>query len=452
MPRMPTRPTGFPRESTNAGGSERLRVVLPSCYVAEMAGNLTFIHAADIHLDSPLSGLSRRDEDFSRLVRGATRRAFSNVVDLAIEEGAALVVIAGDLYDGTWKDQSTGQFAIAQLARLSRAGIRAVIAFGNHDAESRVTRHLTPPDGVYKLKSARCETVLFEDLGVAVHGRSYKEAATTENIASTYCPPVKDMFNIALLHTALDGHEGHMNYAPCSLGELQAAGHQYWALGHVHDMAIRSEHPHVVFPGNTQGRHVRETGPKGAMVVRVEDGVVRRVEHRPTDEVRWAHAQVDAGGAVDPAEVLAAVQAKLREASAGSGGRPVAARVSITVDTALAQRLRVDLPWFEAEVRGHAAAVTDSLWIERVKLRVAKESEPFGLPPELREILEQALAEPECQAAVRAAVAPLLGKLPADVADPDAAPLVAAARAQDADTLVRAARSLLAARLGAETE
>src|SRR5258706_149341 len=97
-----------------------------------MPADFTFVHAADIHLDSPLVGLTQKDEAFSRLVRGATRRAFANIVDLAIEEGAAFVVIAGDLYDGSWKDQSTGQFAVSQLARLSRAGVRAVIAFGNH--------------------------------------------------------------------------------------------------------------------------------------------------------------------------------------------------------------------------------------------------------------------------------------------------------------------------------
>jgi DNA repair exonuclease SbcCD nuclease subunit len=141
-------------------------------------------------------------------VRGATRKAFFNVVDLAIEQGAAFAVIAGDLYDDAWKNQSTGQFAIAQLARLTRAGIWSFIAFGNHDAESRGTRHLTAPEGVYKLKSAKCESVRFDDLGVVVHGRSYKKAATTENIASTYCPPVPGMLNVALLHAALDGMRG----------------------------------------------------------------------------------------------------------------------------------------------------------------------------------------------------------------------------------------------------
>jgi len=413
-----------------------------------MAGNLTFVHAADIHLDSPLHGLSRSDEAFSRLVRGATRKAFSNVVDLAIEEGAAFVVIAGDLYDGAWKDQSTGQFAIAQLARLTRAGIRSVIAFGNHDAESRVTRHLTAPEGIYKLKSAKCESVRFDDLGVVIHGRSYKEAATTENIASTYCPPVAGMLNVAILHTALDGHEGHANYAPCTLGELQAAGHDYWALGHVHDHAVRSDHPHVVFAGNTQGRHIRETGAKGAVVVRVEEGAIVHIEHRATDEVRWAHARVDAIGAADPMEALAAIQAQLRPAVLGADGRPLAARVSITVDGALAQRLRADPAWFEAEVRGHAAGVSDALWIERVKIIANDAALPTGLPPELMDLLAQALDDPDCARAIENAIAPLTAKLPADIGDPDTAPLLASARGRDGAALVRAARALVEARLG----
>lgn len=416
--------------------------------ITGMRSRLTFIHAADIHLDSPLHGLSRKDEAFSQLVRGATRKAFANVVNLAIEEGAAFVVIAGDLYDGAWKDQSTGQFAISQLARLTRAGIRAVIAFGNHDAESRVTRHLTPPEGVYKLKNSRCETVLFDDLGVAVHGRSYKDAATTENIAATYCPPVPGMLNVAILHTALDGHEGHANYAPCSLGELQAAGHDYWALGHVHDHAVRSEHPYVVFAGNTQGRHVRETGPKGAVIVHVEDGVIARAEHRACDEVRWARARVDARGGREPADALAAIQAELRSVVADAGGRPIAARVAVKADGALAGRLRADPSWFEAEVRGHAAAVSDALWIERVRVEAVDRPEPVGLPPELAQLLADALTDPDCARAVQGAVAPLIAKLPADMGDPDIAPLLAAARGGDGAALVAAARAVVEARLG----
>jgi DNA repair exonuclease SbcCD nuclease subunit len=407
----------------------------------------TFVHAADIHLDSPLAGLSRKDEAFSELVRGATRRAFSNVVELAIEEGAAFVVIAGDLYDGTWKDQATGQFAIRELARLTRHGIRAVVLFGNHDAESRVSRHFTPPEGVYLLGNKRCETVRFDDLGVALHGRSYKEAATTENIAATYCPPERGLFNVALLHTALDGHEGHANYAPCSVGELQAAGHDYWALGHVHEPSIRSEHPHIVFPGNTQGRHVRETGPKGAMLVRVEDGSVRSVEHRACDEARWAQVTADVRGARDMAEAVTEIRRQLGLTTAEADGRPLAARVTVQADGGVGRALRADPAWAEGEVRAAGTALSDELWIERVRL-LASEGAPAGLPPELAQLLAEALTDPDCARAVAAATAPLVAKLPADVADPDTAPLVTAARAGDAAALVRAAREAVAARLG----
>ena len=415
-----------------------------------MTSDFSFIHAADVHLDSPLTGLAQKDDNFSQLVRGATRRAFVNVVDLAIEEGAAFVVIAGDLYDGAWKDQSTGQFAIAQLARLSRAGIRSVIAFGNHDAESRITRHLTAPEGVYKLRNARCETVVFEDLGVAIHGRSYKEAATTENIAATYNPPTTGMFNVALLHTALEGHPNHAPYAPCSVGELHASGHDYWALGHVHEHSIRSSHPWIVYPGNTQGRHVRETGAKGAVVVRVQEGAVMHVEHRACDEVRWSSSSVDAVGARDAREVLEAIQDELQQTVRSSDNRPIASRLTVSVGGQVAQRLLADPAWFESEVRGQALGVSDALWIEKVRIAPSADHTPDGLPPEIAELLAGALEDPDCARALEAAVAPLLAKLPSEVINADTSPLVAAARSRDSAALVAAARSAIEARLGSE--
>jgi UDP-2,3-diacylglucosamine pyrophosphatase LpxH len=412
-----------------------------------MSADFTFVHAADIHLDSPLSGLAARDPAFSALVRGATRKAFANVVDLAIAEGAAFVVIAGDLYDGTWKDQSTGQFAVAQFARLSRAGIRAFVVYGNHDAESRITRHLTMPEGVYAFDNRKCEYKTLDELGAVVHGRSYKQAATLENIAAEYTPPIPGRFNIALLHTALDGLSRHAPYAPCRLDELRASGHDYWALGHVHDAAVRSEFAHVVFPGNTQGRHVRETGAKGAMLVRVENGQVKSLEHRATDEVRWAVAQVDASRASDMRDLLDGVSAALRTSIADAGDRPTASRLLVQASGVLADRLVADPDWFAAEVIGQAAGVSDFLWIEKVKLVATAERAPAGLPPELAALLADAITDPDCIRAVQAAVAPLVAKLPADVGDEELAPLLAAARASDGAALLTAARSAVEARL-----
>ncbi|ABF51776.1 metallophosphoesterase [Sphingopyxis alaskensis RB2256] len=415
-----------------------------------MTGTFTFVHAADVHLDSPLGGLAKRDKAFSGLALNATRRALANVVDLAIAEGAAFVVVAGDLYDGTWKDQSTGQFAVSQFARLSRAGIRVAIAFGNHDAESRITRHLTMPEGVFGFSNRKCETVLFEDLGVALHGRSYKDVATLENIAAEYCPPVTGMFNLAVLHTALEGHPDHARYAPCSVGELVASGHDYWALGHVHDASIRSEHPHIVYPGNTQGRNVRETGVKGAMVVRVEEGVVRSVEHRACDEVRWARPEFDGRQASDMHELLSGIGGVLQEAIAGAGDRPTAVRLHVKTSGGLQNKLLADPDWFNAEVGARAMTVSESLWIERVKVESSEDAATRGLPPELIELLNGALADPDCLRAVEDAVAPLVGKMPAGTIDADLAPLLAAASARDGNSLLAAAKRAVEASLSVD--
>ena len=409
--------------------------------------DFTFVHAADIHLDSSLSGLALRDDEFSAVMRDATRRAFANVVDLAIREEADLLVIAGDLYDGTWKDQSTGQFAAAQLARLSRAKIRTFIVFGNHDAESRVSRHFTPPEGVHRFDNKRCETVVLDDLGVAVHGRSYKDAATTEDMAASYCPPVPGRFNIAILHTSLDGHPGHARYAPCSIERLRATRHDYWALGHVHERGVRCEHPHIIFPGNTQGRHVRETGAKGATVVRVRDGAVTTVRHHPCDEVRWARATLDAGRASDMGELLVGVGEALAESVRGLADRPTAARVTVKAGGALHRRLVADRDWFDGEVRAQASIRSDRLWIESVRIEAAAAAVASAVLPEIAELLAAAAGDPDCGRALLEAVAPLLDRLPGEEADADLTPLLSAARAGDATALLAAALSSVEAQL-----
>jgi exonuclease SbcD len=412
-----------------------------------MSIDFTFVHAADIHLDSPMTGLATRDPAFSALVKGATRKAFSNIVDLAIDEGAAFVVIAGDLYDGTWKDQATGQFAIRQFARLTHAGIRTFVVYGNHDAESRITRHLVMPELVHAFPHKKCETFDWPELGVAIHGRSYKDAATLDNLAASYSPPVPGRFNLAILHTALDGHAGHAPYAPCSLDELRNAGHDYWALGHVHEASVRSEFKHVVYPGNSQGRHVRETGAKGAMLVRVEGGHVVNIEHRACDEARWAYGAVDTGLCRDERELHDAVSEVLRAAVSKSGDRAVATRLSIRAAGPVRQFLLARPEAFRADAQALASAISENLWIEKVHIEAVPEASG-GLPPEILELLDAALADPECARAVEAAIAPLLLKLPHEIYDiPDAPPLLMAARVRDSAKLIAAARASVEARL-----
>ncbi|HEY8945858.1 MAG TPA: DNA repair exonuclease, partial [Polyangiaceae bacterium] len=274
---------------------------------------MKFVHAADLHIDSPLRGLERYEGAPAELIRGATRRAVEHLVDLCLAEGAHLLLLAGDLYDGDWRDYSTGLFFCQQMARLREADTQVVWIRGNHDAASRLTQHLRPTDNVHELPHARPATLELhvDGVSVAVHGQSFQKVKTTEDLSQRYPEPLSGALNLGLLHTALDGREGHDAYAPCRVETLVNKGYEYWALGHVHQREEVRQDPWIVFPGNLQGRHARETGKKGATLVTVRAGRIVEVEHRALDEVRWANIVFDASVAASADDVVDGVRERL---------------------------------------------------------------------------------------------------------------------------------------------
>ncbi len=340
-----------------------------------------FIHAADIHLDSPLKGLERYEGAPVEEVRGATRRAFENLVDLAIEEEVAFVLLAGDLYDGDWKDYNTGLFFARQMVRLQEAGIRAYVVAGNHDAASQLTKVLRPPQNVHVFATRAPETVVIEELGVAVHGQGFPTRAVTDDLTQRYPLGTPDLFNVGLLHTSLDGRPGHEAYAPCTVNGLVSRGYQYWALGHVHKREVVSEDPWIVFPGNIQGRHARETGPKGCSLVAVEEGRVMGVEPRTLDVVRWSACSVDVTDVATLDEAYDRAGEVLADVVGDAQGRLVAARLTLEGACPLHMRLRAAREQVSNECRSLAGAVgAGILWVEKVVFDTRKgESEEAAL-------------------------------------------------------------------------
>ena len=136
---------------------------------------MEFIHAADIHLDSPLKGLSAYPDAPVDMLRTATRDAFTNFVTEAIEQQIEFMVIAGDLYDGTWKDHNTGIYFCKEMGRLKKVSIPVYVLFGNHDAESEMTKKLQLPDNVFTFDTRKPTTFVLEHLKVALNGSSFKE-------------------------------------------------------------------------------------------------------------------------------------------------------------------------------------------------------------------------------------------------------------------------------------
>jgi len=201
---------------------------------------MRFIHAADVHIDSPLVGLRAYPDAPAEKLRNATRDAFTELVTMAIAEQVDFMVIAGDLYDGTWPDFSTGLYFCAQMARLDKAGIPVFVLFGNHDAESEMTLRLIMPPNVKTFSAKSAETHVIEHLKVALHGRSFKTKSVTENLVTNYPVPLLGYFNIGVLHTALEGSTVHANYAPCSVEELHAKGYDWRSFHAATEMKVRS--------------------------------------------------------------------------------------------------------------------------------------------------------------------------------------------------------------------
>jgi len=350
-----------------------------------MRSRWKFVHAADLHLDSPMRGLERYEGAPVEALRGATRRALENLVDLCLRESVALLVIAGDVYDGDWPDYHTGLFFAQQMARLTRGGVRVVLVRGNHDAQSRISRALRLPDGVHVLSAERAERVELPELPAVVVGRSYARRDERRDLAADYPPADDGGFHIGLLHTALSGRPGHEPYAPTHESVLRSKGYDYWALGHVHRREVVGERPWIVYPGNLQGRHVRESGPKGATLVTVADGAVESLVACELDVVRWDELELDAseGRAVLP--LLDALRPTLEERAAAAGDRIEALRVRVAGASPEHEAWSLPPEALGAQVRVLASEVSEALWIEKVRLepgaahrQLAFASEPVG--------------------------------------------------------------------------
>jgi DNA repair exonuclease SbcCD nuclease subunit len=329
-----------------------------------------FIHAADIHLDSALHGLERYEGAPVEEIRSATRRAFDNLIELAIDEQVAFVLLVGDLYDGDWKDYNTGLYFVERMGRLRDASIRVFIVAGNHDAASQITKHLRLPDNVTLFSTRKPERVVLDDLGVSICGQGFATRAVTEDISQDYPQGDPQLLNIGLLHTCLDGKPGHEPYAPCTVDGLRSKGYQYWALGHVHKREEVSRDPWIVFPGNIQGRHIREIGPKGCTLVTVDGGEIVDVAHRDLDVMRWSICELDVSATETVDDIYEQVREGLQSALDAAEGRPVAVRLVLYGACSAHLKLHADRERWIQEYRALATGLGGvGIWLEKISIK-----------------------------------------------------------------------------------
>jgi len=343
----------------------------------------SFVHTADLHLDSPFSAISQNAPVLSGTLREASLHAFESVIRLCLQKRVDFLLVAGDVYDGADRNLSAQVRFRDGLVRLHEAGISSFIAHGNHDPLEGWSSSLEWPPSVHifgdqvETAEARKGDVLL----ARVQGISYAKREERRNLSLLF-ERKGAAFHIGLLHANAGQDTGHEPYAPCSLEDLRKAGMDYWALGHVHRARVLDEGPPtIVYPGNTQGRSIREAGRKGCYLVKVsEDGHVD-LEFHGTEAVRWAFREVSIRDLRTEQDLLNTLERTCRDLAGGASGRPVMARILLCGSGPLYKSLRSpgQVSDLLEILRERGLSGSPVVWVEQVRVDIAPERDVKAL-------------------------------------------------------------------------
>jgi len=302
-----------------------------------------FIHTADLHLDSPFKGLTHIPNHHYKQMRNSTFFAFQQIIQYCLDYQVDFLLISGDVYDLQDHSLKAQVYFLNGLEKLNENGIQVYVVHGNHDAVDQLKSWLNWPENVHFFSSDHVEVKSYrkQNKEVArIFGRSYPTRAFKENIVDQYkADKTADVFQIGLLHTNVDGNSEHDVYAPSSLKELLDSAMDYWALGHIHKKQLLSKrYPTVVYPGNPQGRHMKETGIKSCVLVEVENKEVSNITWLPTSQIVWEKVAVNLEKAENLHEVLHLIQSELDQLRANIKV-PSIVRVFLTGNTKLHHEL-----------------------------------------------------------------------------------------------------------------
>ncbi|MGB6068787.1 MAG: DNA repair exonuclease [Desulfomonilaceae bacterium] len=297
---------------------------------------LKFIHAADIHLGRPFSGLRRSSPELGNLFLQAGYDAWDRIVTTAIDRKVDFLTIGGDVFDGA---NPTVRARVAfknGLERLYEAKVPVYLAVGNHDPLKSFPESLRTLPGLHLFgpspEGMRLAAMELTD-GVMIFGASFEKAVTTDNLVSKFRRDPGVDLAIGVVHANVAGRSGHENYAPCTQDDLRIAGMDIWCLGHVHSCEILSQEPLILYPGTSQGAHINESGPCGCYLV-TADSVGAAAQFVPLAPVYWLNIDLDVADSQNSEDLVEAAEAACSSTtfsfSDGDSVRALVVRLNLT--------------------------------------------------------------------------------------------------------------------------
>ena len=289
-----------------------------------------FIHAADLHLDRPFSGLRGAHDEIGKRLQNATQDALERIVEICLAERVDFVIFAGDVFDSDYPSLRAQSSFVRALRRLADAGIPAFVVHGNHDAWSAWSTSLEWPELAHRFSPEHVESKPVTrggELICQVYGTSFPQRVVNENLARKYERNDAAPHAVAVLHT--DAHGG-AGYAPCTVADM-SADFDYWALGHYHAHQVLSEsEPRVMYAGCPQGLDPGQTGERGCWLVTLEEGAPPNAEFRRTARIEWHVVPVSIETMSNEGDLIGGAVRAVERVAASSAAELVLARVELT--------------------------------------------------------------------------------------------------------------------------
>ncbi len=369
--------------------------------------NFRFVHASDLHLDSPFTSLTELDQAIAGKLRNATITAFDRIIDLCIEREVDFLLVGGDIYDGAYRSLKAQLRFRKGLQRLSDAGISSFVVHGNHDPldgwianlEWPEKTHIFGGDTVQKFSVAQSGEEI-----ARVYGISFKTRDVRKNLAKEFQREKGSVFSIGLLHCNVGANTGHEPYAPCTLDDLVKSGMDYWALGHVHTREkLYPRNPMIIYPGNPQGRNPRETGPRGCYLIEVDGRGNPHETFIPVDCVRWLNKEISIDGVATEESLMQLLESQIDLLREEGEGRDVVANFTMVGSGLIHELLRKPdhVEDLIRHFRETAGAESPFVWLNRIEVKtrfeidIEKRREETDFLGELLRIIETYRKSPE---------------------------------------------------------